>query len=398
MKSTRSANIAAIVPAAGRGKRMGGQGNKLLLELAGTPVLVYTLKTLHNCPYIKEIIIAASKEDIPLIKGLVAEHDLTKVASVIAGGVERQDSVYQALEAVSPDLAFILVHDGARPLLTGEDLEVFLENSTDLDAAIMAVPLKDTVKKVDEQGWVLETPPRDELRAVQTPQIFRRTLLEKVHKIAREKTYYATDDASLLEWQGYPVKIIAGSYENIKVTTPEDMLWAETIMNQREGEQKVKTAKIGLGYDVHALVEGRPLILGGVEIPHNKGLLGHSDADVLIHAVMDAILGACALGDIGKHFPDSDVRYKGISSKMLLAEVVQLADSEGYQLGNLDCIIVAQKPKVSPYIEQMRANLAEILRADICVVSVKATTTEHLGFEGREEGISAQAIVCLLPV
>ncbi|UWG99173.1 2-C-methyl-D-erythritol 2,4-cyclodiphosphate synthase [Dehalobacter sp. DCM] len=160
----------------------------------------------------------------------------------------------------------------------------------------------------------------------------------------------------------------------------------------------MKRAKTGLGYDVHALVEGRPLILGGVEIPHTKGLLGHSDADVLIHAVMDAILGACALGDIGKHFPDSDPQYRGISSKTLLAEVVRLIENEGYQLGNLDCIIIAQKPKVSPYIDQMRINLAEILRANIQSVSVKATTTEQLGFEGREEGISAQAIVCLIPV
>ncbi|WP_337986699.1 2-C-methyl-D-erythritol 4-phosphate cytidylyltransferase [Dehalobacter sp. DCM] len=398
MKSMRSDNIAVIVPAAGRGKRMGGQGNKLLLELAGTPVLIYTLKTMQDCPYINEIIIPASNEDIAVIKGLVSDYHLSKVTAVIEGGAERQDSVFQSLQAVSPDIEFVMVHDGARPLLRPGDLELFLEKTVDMDAAIMAVPLKDTIKKVDDQGWVLETPQRDKLRAVQTPQIFRRTLLEKVHKIAREETYYTTDDASLLEWRGYPVSVIEGSYENIKVTTPEDMLWAETILNRRKGEIPMKRAKTGLGYDVHALVEGRPLILGGVEIPHTKGLLGHSDADVLIHAVMDAILGACALGDIGKHFPDSDPQYRGISSKTLLAEVVRLIENEGYQLGNLDCIIIAQKPKVSPYIDQMRINLAEILRANIQSVSVKATTTEQLGFEGREEGISAQAIVCLIPV
>lgn len=156
--------------------------------------------------------------------------------------------------------------------------------------------------------------------------------------------------------------------------------------------------KIGLGYDVHALAEGRPLILGGIEIPHHKGLLGHSDADVLVHAIMDALLGACALGDIGQHFPDSDERYSGISSLKLLAQVDELIRVQGYRLGNLDSIVVAQEPKIAPYIKVMRSNIAEVLGTEIEHISIKATTTEHLGFEGREEGISSQAIVCLLPI
>lgn len=156
--------------------------------------------------------------------------------------------------------------------------------------------------------------------------------------------------------------------------------------------------KVGLGYDVHALVEGRPLILGGIEISHEKGLLGHSDADVLVHAIIDAMLGACALGDIGRHFPDSDKRYKGISSLKLLAQVKELVQIQGYKLGNLDCIVVAQKPKLAPYIDEMRSSIAQVLGTEIERISIKATTTEQLGFEGREEGISAQAIVCLLPI
>ncbi|RJE48096.1 MULTISPECIES: 2-C-methyl-D-erythritol 4-phosphate cytidylyltransferase [unclassified Dehalobacter] len=395
MSLMRSANIAAIVPAAGRGKRMGGQGNKLLLELAGTPILVFTLKTLEFCPLIKEIIIPAAGIDILAIKKLVEKYSLKKVTAVVEGGAERQDSVYRALQSLSPEVDSVIVHDGARPLLTLDDLNRFLEETADLEAAVMAVPLKDTVKKVDAQGRVMETPPREQLRGIQTPQIFNRNLLEKVHKLAFEQQYLATDDASLFEWQGLPVRVVKGNYENIKVTTPEDILWAESILCRR---REVPPMKIGLGYDVHALIEGRTLILGGVEIPHEKGLLGHSDADVLTHAVMDAILGACALGDIGKHFPDSDARYKGISSLALLAEVVKLAQGEGYRLGNLDSIIVAQKPKVLPYIAQMRKNLAEILNASPDCISIKATTTECLGFEGREEGISSQAIVCLLPV
>lgn len=394
MKLMHSANIGAIIPAAGQGKRMGGQGNKLMLELAGTPILVCTLKIIDACPYIREIIIPATAKDIPTIQAILHEIKLSKKTVITEGGQERQDSVYRAIKALSPEIDKVMVHDGARPLLTVEDLNSFLEKTQDLDAAIMAVPLKDTVKKVDHQDWVLETPSRAQLRAVQTPQVFTRVLLEKIHKHAFEENFYTTDDAALMEWQGHQVKVLPGSYENIKVTTPEDLLMAETILRRRRGDNM----KIGQGYDVHALVEGRRLILGGIEIPHSKGLLGHSDADVLVHAIMDALLGACALGDIGKHFPDVDNNYKDISSLILLGEISNLIKKQGYVIGNLDSSVIAQKPKVAPYIEKMRANLAEVLDIDLNRISIKATTTEHLGFEGREEGISAQAIVCLLPV
>ncbi len=387
------ANIGAIIPAAGQGKRMGGQGNKLLLELAGTPILVCTIKVFDACPYISEIIIPAAVQDVPIIQSMLHKVKLSKKIVVTEGGLERQDSVYKGIKALSPEIDRVVVHDGARPLLTVEELNCFLEETQDFDAAIMAVLLKDTVKKVDHQNWVLETPPRELLRAVQTPQVFTQSLLEKIHNQATQEGFYTTDDASLLEWHGYQVKVFPGSYENIKVTTPEDLLMAETILRRRRG----KDMKIGQGYDVHALVEGRMLIMGGIEIPHDKGLLGHSDADVLVHAIMDALLGACALGDIGKHFPDSNIRYKGISSLKLLGEVVNLIREQGYVIGNLDSSIIAQKPKFAPYIEKMRVNLAEALDVDINRISIKATTTEQLGFEGREEGISAQAIVCLLP-
>lgn len=393
MKLMHWANIGAIIPAAGQGRRMGGQGNKLLLELAGTPILVCTLKVFDACPYIREIVIPAAVEDIPTIQAILHKIKLGKKVAVTEGGLERQDSVYQAIKALSPEIDKVVVHDGARPLLTVEELNCFLVETQHLDAAIMAVPLKDTVKKVDDQDWVLETPSRAQLRSIQTPQVFQRDLLEKTHKHAAREGFYTTDDAALLEWQGYKVKVLRGSYENIKVTTPEDLLMAETIVRRRRGDNM----RIGQGYDVHALVEGRRLIMGGIEIPHDKGLLGHSDADVLVHAIMDALLGACALGDIGKHFPDTDLRYKGISSLKLLGEVANLIKDKGYVIGNLDSCIIAQKPKFAPYIKKMRVNLAEVLDIDLDYISVKATTTEHLGFEGREEGISAQAIVCLLP-
>ncbi len=233
MNTTHSAKISAIIPAAGQGQRMRGQGNKLFLELAGTPVLLFTLKTFQECTYIDEIVIPAALNDIPIIEKLVKDNGVTKVTAIIEGGKERQDSVFKALQAINPAMQKVVVHDGARPLLPLSDLVYFLEHTHNLDAAVMAVLPKDTIKKVDESDWVVETPPRRQLRLIQTPQLFQRELLEKVHIQALEQGYYATDDASLMEWQGYGVKVMEGSYENIKVTTPEDLLLAEAILKRR---------------------------------------------------------------------------------------------------------------------------------------------------------------------
>ncbi|NLO97617.1 MAG: 2-C-methyl-D-erythritol 4-phosphate cytidylyltransferase [Peptococcaceae bacterium] len=227
------ANIGAIVPAAGQGKRMGGQGNKLLLKLAGTPVLLYVLTTLEQCPYISDIIIAAAEQDIPEIAELASQNNVGKVKAIVRGGKERQESVFRALQAVNPRIDRIVIHDGARPLLTVQELNAFLEQAAIYEAAIMAVRPKDTIKVTDGESWVEKTLVRDDLCAVQTPQVFDRALLEKVHKLANECGYYATDDSSLVEWQGHRVKVLSGSYENIKVTTPEDMLLAELILRRR---------------------------------------------------------------------------------------------------------------------------------------------------------------------
>ncbi|MGI6451098.1 MAG: 2-C-methyl-D-erythritol 4-phosphate cytidylyltransferase [Desulfitobacteriia bacterium] len=233
MRSTLSARIGAVIPAAGQGKRMGGQGNKLLLELAGAPILLYTLRTFQACPLIEKIVIPTAARDIPVIEKLVADQGLNKVSAVITGGQERQESVARALQALDPALRRVVVHDGARPLLTVEELNSFLEKTADLRAAVPAVPVKDTIKIINDRGWVVETPLRSSLRAIQTPQVFNRDLLEKVHKLAKEEGYQGTDDASLMEWQGYKVKTTEGSYENIKITTPEDLLLAEAILCRR---------------------------------------------------------------------------------------------------------------------------------------------------------------------
>ena len=287
------------------------------------------------------------------------------------------------------------IHDGARPLVTADVIARTLESAQKFGSGVAAVALKDTVKRVDEDSVVVDTPPRDKLRAVQTPQTFEAGLIRKAHA-AYALGERATDDAALAERMGVAVHLTEGDVENIKLTTPEDMLLARQVILRREGQKEEKPmVRIGHGYDVHRLVENRKLILCGVEIPYALGLLGHSDADVALHALMDALLGAAALGDIGRHFPDTDPAYKGADSGKLLDHVVALLEEKGYTVGNVDVTIICQRPKLKDYIEQMRENVARHLKVDIDCVNIKATTTEKLGFEGEGLGISSHAVACI---
>ncbi|NMA68135.1 MAG: 2-C-methyl-D-erythritol 4-phosphate cytidylyltransferase [Desulfitobacterium sp.] len=385
--------VGVVIPAAGQGKRMGAPINKQFLLLAGRPILSHTLDIFEESDYVEEIVIVCSQADRRRIEELVRQEGFKKVSAIVLGGKERQESVFAGLKAISPSIERVAVHDGARPLLTCFQLDCFLAETEKFRAALMAVPVKDTIKLIDESGRVQETPPRNLLRAIQTPQVFERKLLAEAHEKALEAGYLATDDGALVEWLGYPVHTLPGSTENIKITTPEDLVFATSILEKRKKEKEM--IRVGIGFDVHALVEGRPLILGGVEIPYTKGLMGHSDADVVTHALMDALLGALALGDIGQHFPDTDEAYRGISSLKLLEQVMKLIVQEGYGIGNVDCIIMAQKPKLAPYLPSIRESLSKALQTKVENVSVKATTTEKLGFVGREEGISSQVIVSL---
>ena len=270
-----------------------------------------------------------------------------------------------------------------------------LESAKKYGSGVAAVPLKDTVKRVNEGGVVVDTPPRDALRAVQTPQTFEAELIRRAHA-AYALGERATDDAALAERMGVKVRLTEGDVENIKLTTPEDMLLARQVILRREGQKEEKPmVRIGHGYDVHRLTEDRKLILCGVEIPYTLGLLGHSDADVALHALMDALLGAAALGDIGRHFPDTDPAYKGADSGKLLDHVVALLEEKGYAVGNVDVTIICQRPKLKDYIEQMRQNVARHLKVDADCVNIKATTTEKLGFEGEGLGISSHAVACI---
>ena len=372
---------AVIIAAAGQGKRLGADIPKQFLKIAGVPIIVKTVRAFCENEKIDDIVIVTHKDYLDHCRQLAAEYGLSKVVSVVEGGAERQDSVYRALEAVgqaSPDTELVLVHDAARPFINQKTIDDVIAAAGTSGAAIACVPVKDSIRQgTSEESRNIE---RKNLYNVQTPQGFRRELLTAAYEKAFADGFYGTDDAGLVERLGQPVELVMGHYDNIKITTKEDM---------------PMESRVGTGFDVHALVEGRPLILGGVDIPFEKGLDGHSDADVLIHALMDALLGAAALGDIGRHFPDTDPQYKGISSVKLLEHVTALLKDESYSVGNVDITVMAQRPKIKSYIDDMRRIIADKLGIDISRVNIKGTTTERLGFVGREEGIAAQAI-CLL--
>lgn len=366
--------VTAVVTAAGSGRRMGTPLPKQFLKIGGKTVLEKAVEPFEASDHVDEIIVVGSSEFLELCTGLCRQ--FSKFSRAVAGGKERQDSVRNALNLVED--GYVLIHDGARPYVDMETIMRVLEAAAGTGAAVAAVPVKDTVRQTrggDNTDSI--TLPRDRLYSVQTPQGFDVALIREAYAAAEGEGFLGTDDGGLAERAGHPVTIVEGSYRNIKITTQED-LPMET--------------RIGTGFDVHRLTEGRKLILCGTEIPFEKGLLGHSDADVAVHALMDAMLGAAAMGDIGRHFPDTDDAYKGISSMILLQKVRELIEQEGFRLGNADITIMAQRPKLSPYIEKMRTNIAAVLGMDVGSINVKATTTEKLGFVGRQEGIAAEAV------
>lgn len=381
--------VAAIVVAAGNSSRMGQP--KQWIDLAGVPVLGHTLRVFEKINGISAIIVVTRLKDVERVWELCRRLGLHKVTAVVPGGTTRQQSVKAGMAVLPENAAFVAIHDGARPFVTPALIQRVTDKAIQTGAAASAVRVKDTIKKADCSGLVQETPHRKALWSIQTPQIFRRTYYEKAMQHAIENELDLTDDCGVMEAAGYPVTLCEGDYRNIKITTPEDMLLANAFLKER-GETAMR---IGHGYDVHRLVLGRPLILGGVTISHETGLLGHSDADVLLHAIMDALLGAAAMGDIGSWFPDSDERYRNADSSDLLRETVRLIRNKGYAIGNIDATVLAQAPKLSPHIPAMRKNIASVCTITEDRVNVKATTEEGLGFTGQKEGIAAHA-VCLL--
>jgi 2-C-methyl-D-erythritol 4-phosphate cytidylyltransferase/2-C-methyl-D-erythritol 2,4-cyclodiphosphate synthase len=384
----------AIISAGGAGKRLKAYVAKQYLLLNRVPILVHTLKIFQKLKAIDDIILVLPPDDLVSVRQeLIDKYELTKVTSIVAGGKERQDSVRNGLAAIDGKCELILVHDAVRPFVTEKVIRQVAAAAKATGAASAGVKAKDTIKETEKDNTVAATIPRHNLWLTQTPQAFKLDILKKAYKKAYDEKFYGTDDASLVERMGIKVKMIAGSYDNIKITTPEDLVMAKAFIKSKSGDE-IQT-RIGCGYDSHRFVTGRKLILGGVEIPFKQGLQGHSDADALIHAICDALLGAAGSGDIGRHFPDTDPQYKDISSKVLLGRVRGIIEDKGFTINNIDATIIMEKPKVTPFVEKMIANIAKVLKMPASDINIKAKTNEGMGFVGRSEGIVVSAVAIL---
>lgn len=380
-------SVTALIAAAGSGSRMKSDIPKQFLKIDNLPILIKTLDKFEKNIYVDDIIIVTRECDIQSVINLTKEYGITKLKAVVAGGDTRQASIINGLDNVTCDI--VLIHDGARPFVTDTQITEVIKAVDNSKAATLGIPVTDTIKKANS-NIITDTIDRSDLYSIQTPQGFDTELIKSAHKRAFEQGLTVTDDCSVVEAMNYPIKIVQGSPTNIKITTPDDLIIAGGITKTEE-----KKMRIGMGYDVHRLTADRKLILGGVDIPYELGLLGHSDADVLIHAIMDAMLGSVALGDIGKHFPDTDEKWRGADSRALLREVNNLLLEKHAKVINIDATVIAQKPKLEGYIQQMIKNIAEDLGLPIDCISIKATTTEKLGFCGRGEGIAAEAVCCV---
>lgn len=392
-----SQSVAALIVAAGSGTRFGARLPKVYVPLRGIPMLAYSLRAYDAVPRIGRIVVVAAPEHIHNATGICREADIGTLWQVVPGGPRRQDSVRAGLQALAdapPDI--VCIHDAARPLVTVDTIDAGIDAAIEHGAATACVPCTDTIKEFADDGSVSRTPNRACLRLIQTPQTFVYDLIVRAHAEAHCAGLDVTDDAAVVEALGHVVVESPGRKENIKVTQPEDLPYAEWLLARRDGP--AAPVRIGHGYDLHRLVARRALILCGVRIPYDLGLQGHSDADVALHAVADAVLGAAGLGDIGLHFPDSDPAYEGADSRQLLEAVVAMAAESGYAPSNADVTIIAQQPKLSPHREAMAATLAETLGLPPAAVNIKATTNEGLGPTGEGQAIACHAVVCLTRV
>src|SRR6185437_2035610 len=382
MKSPRTA---AILVAAGRGLRAGAGGPKQYRMIGGQTVIFRAMAAFCRHPEIGAVQPVLHPDDVAVFN---AACEGLKHRAPTPGGATRQASVHAGLEALAsekPDT--VLIHDAARPFVSRALISRAIEAAERTGAAIPAIAVTDTVKQVDAVGNIEATPERARLRIAQTPQAFNYDVILKAHRrAAREGLGEFTDDAALAEWVGLTVATFEGDVANMKLTTPEDFVREEARLAALLGD-----IRTGTGYDVHAFGEGDHVMICGVRVPHAKGFLAHSDGDVGLHALIDAILGALADGDIGSHFPPSDMKWKGASSDQFLKYAAERVTARGGRIANLEVTLICERPKIGPFRDTMRARIAEIAGVDISRVAVKATTSEKLGFTGREEGIAATA-------
>lgn len=390
MHTAKNPFVTAIILVAGSGSRMRSAIPKQRMTIHGESILRHTVRAFQNACEVDAIVIVSREDEIEWAKSELGS-EFNKVKTIVVGGKSRAESAFIGFCHAGDKTDFVAIHDGARCLVTPETIDSVIGAAYLHSAATAACAVTDTLKKVGDGGIIIDTISRESMYSAQTPQVFSRDLYARA-TCDMDFTDAITDDNMLVERIGGHIFAVETGRENIKITTQADIGYAEYILERRRG---MGENRIGHGYDVHKLVEGRKLILGGVEIPHTLGLLGHSDADVLTHAVMDALLGGAGLGDIGRHFPDTDGRYKDISSLYLLGEVAKLLKNHGYSVENIDITLVAQKPKVASYIPSMVDNIAKILEINLGRVNIKATTEEHLGFTGREEGISCHTVALL---
>lgn len=413
-------HVTAIIAAGGQGRRLGGDRPKQLLSVGGRPMLERSVAAFLGHPAIDALIVALPQglvDDPPPYLHPAALHGAGKPVRLVAGGGRRQDSVANAFGAADAESDIIVIHDAARPFASADLIARTIAAAAESGAALAAVASRDTVKLTQPPSrvvpgfsrTVIETLPRESIYLAQTPQAFRRDVLAQAIAAAARTPLDATDEATLVERAGRPVRLVEGEATNIKITTAEDLPIAEAIarsardrsaeslalQSQQEREPLSRAERIGTGYDLHRLVEGRPLVLGGVTIPSPAGALGHSDADVVCHAATDAILGAACLGDIGRHFPDTDPRWKDASSLDLLTRAAALVAGQGFEIGNLDVTVVLEKPKIKDHIDAMRAAVAAAIGVDAARVSIKGKTNEGVDAIGRGEAIAAHAIVLI---
>lgn len=383
----------AVILAAGIGSRMESENHKQFIKLFDKTILERTVSAFEKSRKIDEIVIVVRDDELEEAISLLTGISSSKPIAFAVGGACRAESAKNGFKACSDKCDFVAIHDAARCLITPEMIDKVVEKAHQFGAATAVCGISDTVKTVDVNGKITSTISRNEVFRAQTPQVFSNEIYRKALDNCQDLTVI-TDDNMLVEGIGENIYTVDLGANNVKITTRDDLILAKSILTER-GEGMMSGYRIGHGYDVHRLTEGRKLIIGGVDIPHEKGLLGHSDADVLLHAIMDSLLGAAALGDIGRHFPDTDEEYRGVSSVHLLTKVAEKIRKAGYKVINVDATIVLQRPKVARYIPQMVSNIAFALGISENCVNVKATTEEKLGFTGREEGASAHSVAML---